>query len=738
MMNQMMKTTTLSMLKCCLALTFVFGVAHAQTESEADARSTAAVSRDELRARRMIESALELVRSGQHERGVSMLEAVGDMFPDSAARFRASLELARHHIESNQFDKAAAQLNVARNSRDEDEQAEAWFLTGRVNFQRANYNEAFSAFRRVINDFPASEFTNLSYDMIGQAHFNQGRWGKAVEAFQMVGTAVPESLAEADEVLAEAGQRLFVKVHDRDLRILSSLGEKSYVTIEAESGDKEEVLLTRLGRSGEDWIASIMMAPEPSEPNDGVLTVRGGEVVTVTYIDRNNAEGEVDVPITTQVRVVSTGAVAFTDGAYNRSVRGVFAGQPAYVRLVDLDLDVTPEPDEAEVDVIAYYKVEREVETTLPQEVDIDTMDEREQEDEWVERGRITLRLTETDNHSGEFRGQFRPVIAEFATGSDRELVVMPNDEIVLSYTDETHLRGDTPEERLARVQVVVGGSTEPQSIVSEANDANTQAQKLLIEAQLLHRWASIFDDVGLEESAFSKAEEGLDKVEEIMQLTARQSLNRELLEQSFAVRWDLYLVQGRLNEAIATCMALVELFPDTTLVDRAFMNIARARAEAGTLEEMREAIRVYRTVIDLPQSDYKAEAQFRIGEVTEDMIRYNLRPGTDPNFAPAMVEYQRCAEMYPHSPFAGESFNKIINFHITQRDYLRSVELMDRVMQDYPDAPWMDEILVKWGVVAFRMGNRNVAIQKFMQVLEEYPNGASAGQARNFLQRLQ
>ena len=708
-------------------------------EAESAARRPAAAARDELRARRMTESALELLRAGQHERGVSMLEAVSDMFPESEARFRAAMELGRHHLERSQFERALAALSEARNATDEAAQAEAWFLTGRAHFLRANYNEAFAALRRVINDYPASEQTNLAYDLIGQAHFQQGRWGKAVEAFQLVGTAVPASLLEADEVRVEAGQRLFVKVHDRDLRILSRLGERLYVTLEAaESGDREEVELRRLGRSGEDWIASVMMVPEPSEPNDGVLTVRGGEVITVTYIDRNNAAGEVDVPLTTRVRVVSTGVVSITDGAYNRSVRGVFAGQPAYVRLMDLDLDVTPRPDSAEVEVVAMYKVEREEETTLPQQLDVETMDDAEPEEEWEERGRITLRLQETANHSGEFRNFFRPVLPEHATGADGELPVRAGDHVEVRYLDETHMQGDEPQLRTARAEVVVGGSTEPQSIVSEANDVHTQAQKLLIEAQLLHRWAGIFKEVGLDESAFNRAEEGLDKVEEIMALTARQSLNRDVLEQAFAVRWDLYLVQDRLDRAIATCMALVELFPDTTLVDRAFMNIAHARAATGELEDMREAIRVYRSVLELPQSAYQAEAQFRIGEVTEEMIRHNLRPGQEPNLAPAMLEYQRCAELFPHSPFAGESFNRIINFHITQRDYLRSVELMDRVMQDYPDAPWMDEILVKWGVVAFRMGNRNVALQKFMQVLEEYPNGSAATQARNFLQRIQ
>jgi len=701
------------------------------------AQPSTAQGRDELRARRMIDSAMELLQTGQHDRGVSMLEAVGSMFPDAAMRFRASLELGRHHMERRKFDQALAALNLARQSPVEAEQAEAWFRIGAVRFYQADYSEAFAALRRVTNDYPASPFSNHAYDYIGQAHFKQGRWGKAVEAFRMVGTAVPDTLAEEEETPVEAGQRLFVKVNDRDLRILSLLGQTSHVTLRAASGDEERVPLERLGRTGEDWIASVMMVPQPSGKNDGSLTVRGGDVVTAVYIDRNNSQGEIDVELSTRVRIVSTGSVSFTDGAYNRSVRGVFAGQTAFVRLLDLDLDLTPQPDTSAVELVVMYKVERGRPSEEPTRVDVDALARESETEEWVERGRMTLNLTETENHSGEFRGSFRPVLAEQAAGALNELTVLAGDVIEARYQDEVHMRGDRPEQRTARVQVVAGGNAEPQSIFSEAADADTQAEKLLIEAKLLHRWASIFREVGLQDNAVARADEGLDKVAEIMSLTARQSLNRNILEDSFEVKWELYLVQDRLQEAIATCMALVNLFPDTDRVDRAFMNIARARAASRLPAELREAIRVYRSIIKLPGSSYKPEAQFRIGEVTEEMIRLSAQTGQTPNLSPAMLEYQRVTEQYPHSPFAGEAFKKIINFHLQQQDYLRGVELMDRVVQDYPDAPWLDEILLQWGVAAFRMRNPAVARQKFLQVLEEYPNGQAAAQAANFLQRL-
>lgn len=709
-----------------------------RAQDEAQPRAAAAIQRDELRARRMIDNAMELLNSGQLDRGVSMLEAVSTMFPDTQERFRASLELGRHHLERRQFTRAIQALNQARQSRDEDIQAESWFRIGAARFYQADYNEAFAALRRVTNDFPSSAFANHAYDYIGQAHFKQGRWGMAVEAFRMVGTAVPDQLAELDETLVEAGQRLFVKVNDRDLRILSLLGQTSTVTLRAASGDEEQVTLERLGRSGDNWIASVMMVPHPTAKNDGDLTVQGGDVVTVVYIDRNNSRGEIDVELTTRVRVVSTGSVSFTDGAFSRSVRGVFAGQPAFVRLRDLDLDVTTERDTAEVTLVSLFKVEQERDLSAPRPLDIEDLGGTADQVQWHERAQITLQLTETDAHSGEFRGGFRPVLPDLVTGAGNELPVLPGDVVEIRYMDEVHMQGEAPELRTARVQVVVGGSTDPQSILSEASDPSIQAEKLLIEAKLLHRWASIFREVGLQDNAFMRAQEGLDRVDEIMQLTARQSLDRTILEDTFEVQWELFLVQERLEDAIAACMALVDLFPDTDRVDRAFMNIARARAASSEESDLREAIRIYRSILDLPESPYQAEAQFRIGEVTEQLIRLNLRAGQQPNLSPAMLEFQTTAERFPHSPFAGESFKRIINFHLQNQDYVRGVELMDRVVSDYPDAPWLDEILLQWGVAAFRMRNPAVARQKFLQVLEQFPTGPAAAQAANFLQRLQ
>ena len=59
-------------------------------------------------------------------------------------------------------------------------------------------------------------------------------------------------------------------------------------------------------------------------------------------------------------------------------------------------------------------------------------------------------------------------------------------------------------------------------------------------------------------------------------------------------------------------------------------------------------------------------------------------------------------------------------------------------MLEDYPDAPWLDEMLLKQGVVLHRQGDREGAVAKFRQILEEYPGGKAAKQATNFLKRLE
>ena len=88
-----------------------------------------------------------------------------------------------------------------------------------------------------------------------------------------------------------------------------------------------------------------------------------------------------------------------------------------------------------------------------------------------------------------------------------------------------------------------------------------------------------------------------------------------------------------------------------------------------------------------------------------------------------AVVSYQKCANTYPESAFAGKSLEKIVQFYIDTEDYQRAVDLMEMVFQDFVDAGFLDVMLLKWAIAAQKLGQTQTARQKLDQLISEYPN---------------
>lgn len=706
---------------------------------EANAAKTAAQA--ERRAMRMVKNALALIEEKEEDRAVNMLEAVSRMYPQSQARFKANLELGRHMLSKRDFDHALVELKKACEAKTEEVCAEANFLIGELHLAKNQPGEAAMVFRRVSQDFPTSDFANDAFFKIGQIHFQAGRWARATEAFEMVGTAVPISDKTNSVVLAEAGQRIFVHVTDKDLAVLALMGEKIKVKLIGSDGDAETVELASFGKGDGDFIASCNTSLVASKPEDGVLTVRGKDPIKVEYIDSNTLAGDINVKRTADARTASSATIAFLDGAMRQKVNGVFVDQPAFIRLRDLDLDVSDGVDKAKVHVKTTYRERPEPapgETVAPPPAP---------DAPWLTRYEMDLTLTETGPRTGIFAGR---VVVRLFPADTNKIVKLPvgeiyagaDDKVLVEYDDKYHLGGEGEIVRSSSAVVLVGGSTEPKSIVAHSSEATIQAKKLLLEAKLLYKWGAIFKEVGLVESAREKSADGLQRISTLFDISNRNTLDRSVLEEAYEARWNLFLVRDDLNNAVQTCNALVKRFPDTVLADRAFMRIAMARREGKELDAANHAIAVFKAIINLPNSQLKAEAQYRIAETLEmkakdDAAKSRTRH-KKPDFSAAMSAYQICAEAYPTSAFAGESYKKMVDYCISIKTFSRALEMIRRVFEDYPDAPWLDEMLVKWGVILHRQGDRDGAVAKFRQVLEEYPSGKAAKQASQFIKRLE
>ena len=103
-----------------------------------------------------------------------------------------------------------------------------------------------------------------------------------------------------------------------------------------------------------------------------------------------------------------------------------------------------------------------------------------------------------------------------------------------------------------------------------------------------------------------------------------------------------------------------------------------------------------------------------------------------------AISEYKVCAERYPDTPFAGESLGKLIDYHIEKKDNSAASELLEQVFQDYPDAQFLDAMLLKWVMVAYRMGDVQRAHDKCTQLLFDYPASPYAERGRAIMPKIE
>ena len=121
----------------------------------------------------------------------------------------------------------------------------------------------------------------------------------------------------------------------------------------------------------------------------------------------------------------------------------------------------------------------------------------------------------------------------------------------------------------------------------------------------------------------------------------------------------------------------------------------------------------VFQTIVDLTESDVKDEAQFMIAKSIED---------EGGELEPAIPSYQKVADNYPESEYAGDSLGKLVMYHIESKDYVTARDMLERVFEEHPDKQWLDGMLLRWAVLEFRMGNPEQALEKAQQLIMEYP----------------
>lgn len=720
-------------------------------------------------AKHLFDKALELLDYKQHERGLAMLNTVVRDNPGTTIAYQAHLEMGKHFLSQRKNKDALDHfLLLTRvltpapgeqlSKSNEALYHEALFQAGFTQYQSGQYAACFPLFRRLTEVAGRTKWANMAYFYIGMSHYNLKNWNKAIDSLSLVGTEVDESGNSQTEDLGriEIGQRFYAKIQDADIPILRKLDIPVTAEVRVSSGDREVITGVPVPGKANEMLASAPTTLGEAKPNDGVIQILGGDTLTVTYIDDSTAEGKKGVKRTGQVRAVSTGTVGFYLGDRSTPAYIAYPGQPQVIVLRDADLDRSPQAETQTVTVVSRYKVEAGNGPETDDLLDIFTLDDRE-EDVWKERDRITVTLTETGEtpsiRSGEFVGKItlKPVIQGVDPDpTDDTLTCDELDELLVSYTDEVHLYGDEPREVESTVRVsgsINSGVTADQYVVFEEL---LKARKGSVEAEALVGLGRIYKDMGLDQRASIRAEEALEKVNAI--ILNRNELPGNLIEHAFQLKWESELLRDDFDSAAATCLAFNRLYPESVLADQALMTLGRSLTDKG---DYAQAVEIYGKVLALQNPISAAEAQFRIGVAFQTRAEKLIEAGDDHNskwgeaglnkmtalqnrMSPAIQAYRRTYETYPESSYAAESLGRVVRYYVDTENFAQAADLLENVFADYPDAAFLDEMLLLWANIGFRMGDNETAIAKLRQLIFDYPSSPFVAEARQKLAGLE
>lgn len=699
-------------------------------------------------AHRLFKKGEELLENKEYDRAINLLETLIEQYPQSPKCLQAHLILGKHYIGKEEHPKGLAHLRPLTALKKPDTKLdgdeleiylEAMYQSGFSHFKTGQYPLAFPFFRAITNEYQNTIWGNQSYYYIGMCHFHQSNWNNAVQALGLVGTFVDPKSPVARFV--EAGRRFHVKIDDADLPVLTRQGMKITANLKTRGGDEETITFRRLTGKGDVMIASISSDLGVPRPKDNLLQVVGGDVITLTYVDDNDDEGKKRVPRVYKVDVVSTASLAFTQGTFEAIAEAAYLSQPLYVKLIDADLDLTTNKDQARVKLIARYKAPEEEEGAEPKEEKKGLAiweGEEEEEVKYITRDEVTVTLEEQGNapvRTGRFGGSVQVVMATEGQAPDQKdglLAALVGDEIVATYLDERHAAGDEPRTATTRIKVLGELDNTPRATQYVVSDPVDRAKKSLHEAEAYLELGRIFRSMGLYEGAGKKCDQGLRLVDPVISTDA--ALPRKLKESAFKLRWELYMVKNDYARAIQTCSLFSKLFPDSPFADEALMGIGKIKLKEGSPDE---SIRIFTQVLNLKNSQAKAEAQFLMAKAAAKQAKMKSRDGKDDGMKAAIPHFKRCAERYPRSPFAGEALANLVDYYADAKDYTQANELLEQIFQDYPDADFLDSMLLKWVIVSYRMGDYRKAHAKCQKLLFDWPSSKFAPKAKKILPKL-
>ena len=698
-------------------------------------------------------------------KAVEIWQSVIERYPRSKVRFEAHMRLGDYFLERDRaYDQARVQYEAAskEENANESQRSEATLKVGICFYHLRNYGKCFQLMRGVIESFPTSPEVNQAYYYIGLGHFQLAHYSRAIVALERVGTTL--STSSADGNILEAGKRFFIKIEDADLAVLDP-SQSVPIQCVSSGGDSETIECFSVGRNVRLVLGSIPSRLGVPYPENGTLEIKGGDTVTVTYLDEHTADKTLNRPIVATVNVVGDGVAAITDGAYEETLNGVVLGKTINLRISDPDLDISDQADKLSATLEVHrLKTDEEIENEMiatgnsPTESDGPDSEKAEinryKRIDSVDVSLIEAILTanqkgvamddlpgtptnkdgapnETLNeaipvvHSGVFHGGVQLTKLEQPVSDDDQLQAMPGDQIRFVYTDQTNSTGQ-PQYLNVKARCLEGNIGGVRITRANISDQELRVQTQLKTASAMTKIGNRYKEFGLKSKARDKYDSALAVCEEIM-LDARR-LGGRLLEETYVQFWHIYFEMDRLELAATMCQRLQREFPNSAFVDDALLQLGEVAKEQ---KDYRRAIGIYTRLVNMEDSLLRGEAQYGIAEAYERMADTAKDSGRTALMERAFQEYKKVFDHFPDSGRVGESVAKMAEHYYEREDYQRALDTFENVLDNHPDAKFLDVILFNYGRCLYRMDRKKEARTRFDQLIGDFPESPLASDAK-------
>lgn len=685
-------------------------------------------------ARKLLQAGDARLEVGENEKALEIWESVIERYPGNGVRFDAHLRLADHlRLELREYDKARLHYEAAagETNGDDDRRAYAHLHTGTCFYESANYGKCFTIMREVIERFPTSPHVNEAYYYIGLGHFKLGHYSRAIEALEKVGTARSGEDAALEKL--EAGKRLYIKIDDLDFAILPP-GEQVKIRCLTKSGDEEIVACDLAGRNARIALGAIPSALGTAKPGNGILELRGGDSVEVTYVDAHAADKSTNTKRIKTVEVVGNGLARILDGSYQQEIQAAVVGKPVHLQIIDADHDVTAVADSITAEVqIFRRRTPDEIDGEIARRVAAGEAAEapdggqlKDLIDPLVMARSFPVELRETDQ-----AGVFRHSIPLRPGPADGSLTGQPGEFIRLVYLDDRNLT-NSPQIRNAQAGIIEGNLGEVRVTRTEISDAQLRLNTRIRTASALTEVGNHYKEFGLNAKADLKYTEALAVCEEILE-EARKAGGKPL-EETYVQLWHIYFAMDQLDLALGMSQRLLAEFPASGFIDEAMLQQAHVERKR---ENFVRAISLYTSITKLANSPLRGEAQFHIGECYEAMA---LKAGPSKSaqlYESAFLAYQKVYEQFPDSGRIGDAVAKMAAFYYQKEDYLRATDVFENVISDHPDANFLDVILFNYGRCLYKLDRKPEARRRFEQLIHDFPESEIASEASKIVEAL-